>query len=496
VAAGTAATLLILGQASAPQLDALHPWGPDEALLHSLVHELLLEPTRKAPGWRSDLVDTLDHGDDGVVISLHRGARWHDGAPVVAADVCGTLEVLGEAGSGSPFAAGVQARVTGCEVLDERIVRITLASEVDPARALAVPLVPLHLRPIHDGDPRAPTAVGCGPYAASPLPGGGWALEARGSAPYPRLRWVPGVPAAVAADLVARKEALASTSVAPGSVAGLRQAAVPLLPWDRRLGWAIAFDSATAPWDDQALRRAVDVLVDRRVLSRVVAGSDTAPAWPALSGPFAEGSSGSNRAVRPTERDVAAGWTLLEGAGYRRGLARQWEGEGGEPLVLRLGVPDGMGFPASGIAQAFVGTGLDVAIVPIDRHAWVHGALGGGQQGHLDALLIPRDLHHHGDPAPWFLPRDEGGWLAPFDAALPPDLVVIARGAEDDDQAARELHGALHDEATWLFLFEERRLSAWSHRHRPWWTSPSGWGRIDAWGAAEPWEPISEAATE
>ncbi len=341
---------------------------------------------------------------------------------------------------------------------------------------------------------RRPSGVVPTPHR--PYRGGGWALEAHRSAPYPSLRWVPGVPSAVAADLVARRQALASASVVPEAIPALRQAAVPLLPWDRRLGWAIAFDPAKAPWDDQALRRAVDLLLDRQALARVVSGSDTAPPWPAVSGPFTEGSSGSNRAVHPTERDVAAGWALLGGAGYHLGLARQWVGEEGAPLVLRLGVPDGMGFPAAGVVQAFAGAGLEVLIVPIERRAWMQGALGGGQRGHLDALLIPRDLYHHGDPAPWFLPRSDGGWLAPFDAGLPLDLADRARVAEEDDQAARELHGALHDEATWLFLFEERRLSAWSHRHRPWWTSPSGWGRIDAWGPPEPWEPISEASTE
>lgn len=474
------AAVAILGQAPAPRLDALRPWGPDEALLHSLVHETILEPT--PTGWRSDVVEALELDGTAVRLTLRRGLRWHDGEPVAAHDVCTTLGTLGAPGANSPFAPGVRARVVDCQVQDPRTVRVNLREGADPVRALAVPLVPTHLRPEHGGDPRATVHVGCGPYAATALPGGGWSLEAMGRSPYDDLLWVPAIPGAVAADLVRRGEALAAATVPADALGTIRDAGVPLLPWDRPLSWAIAIDPQ-GPWADRRVRRALDVLLDRVRLAKTLAGSITPPAWPS-TGPFPAGDPGVNRAIPPVTRDVEQGAAWLRQAGFRPGPDGRWTGA--EPLVLRLGVPADMGFEPEGVALAFAGSGLRVEVVAIGRSEWTQGALGGGQQGNVDALLVPRDLLQHPDPAAWFGARERGkGWLAPFPGAVPADLAALAERAGRDAQAARALHGGLHDEAVWLFLFEERRPSAWGRRHHPWWTSPTGWGRIDAWGSTD-----------
>ncbi len=469
--------MALLGQAPDPRLDALHPWGPDEALLHSLVHESILEPTRGGVGWRSDVVEGVDLDGDRVRVTLRKGLRWHDGEPVTAADLCATLGVLGDPGSSSPFAPGVQARVRGCEADDERVARVELVEGVDAIHALAVPLVPAHLLPSHAGDPRARHGVGCGPYRARLRPGG-WDLEATGDTPYERLRWIAGVPAPVASRLVAEGRALATATADPGSLDALRRAGVPLLPWDRELAWALVLDPSRPPYDDAGIRHAVAALLDVDRLVSVLAGNE-APEWPRVSGPFRSGDVGENQALPPLTRDLDRAAARLAEAGYVRGLDRRWVDPRGAPLVLRLGVPDGLGFAPEAVATAFLGSGLTVEVVPIDRGSWVQGVLGGGHRDSLDAVLVPRDLHRDGDPVAWFHSRGPGaGWSNPFDDGA---LDALVREAHDA-QAMRRLHGALHDEGTWWFLVEERRPSAWSRVHAPWWGSAAGWGRIDAWG--------------
>lgn len=491
--ASTALTLAfaaprIVGPTPPPRLDPLSPWGPSEQLLHSLVYDRIVHPS--PDGWRSALVERLTQDGLQLTVQMQRGRRWHDGEPIAADDLCFTIQALLHPRSSSPLAPPTRARLADCTVHDDDplAATLTLWTAAPAHEALAVPLLPAHL---HDGtwvsgDPRpyAQVPVGCGPYRAEATTEG-WRLTAVGEAPWRRLDWVAGATPQVGAMLLAEGAGVALPWVPPSARSALRNAEVGLFPWDRRIAWALALDSARPPLDDPRVREAIDLLLDRRVLRRLIAGDLTGPdpEWPMTSGPFAAGSPRENHAVPPTPRDPVRAAALLTEAGFSRGLDRTWRRDG-EPLELRIAVPEGLGFAPEGVDLAWLGSGVVAEIVPIGRQAWASSVLAGGQTESTHAVLLPRALFPNDDPGAWVHGRTEReGWFNPYGVHDPvTDALVLQSRRPDGLQAARELHGRLAADRSLLFLFEERRWTAWRGPFRPWLPAPyDGWSRIEEW---------------
>lgn len=84
----------------------------------------------------------VSRGDGAVLLTLVEGLSWHDGAPVVAADLCASLELPARV-AGSRLEAPA---LSSCEETGPRSVRVELAEPGgDPRALLDLPLLPAHL---------------------------------------------------------------------------------------------------------------------------------------------------------------------------------------------------------------------------------------------------------------------------------------------------------------------------------------------------------------
>src|SRR5690606_32585816 len=114
-------------------------------------------------------------GDTGVVFSLRRDVRWHDGQPVTAEDVVFTFDLAKDPATGSLIGSAYITEVARAEVVDSYTVRFTFARP--HAQALEDfwwPPVPKHLL-----EGIAPEDLRNAPFNRAPV----------GSGPYRFVEW-------------------------------------------------------------------------------------------------------------------------------------------------------------------------------------------------------------------------------------------------------------------------------------------------------------------
>jgi ABC-type transport system substrate-binding protein len=474
----------------------LHPFfatTPTDVLVHSLVHDRLFHPAPPSrPGApRSRVVADYTQEGTAATLTLQRGLTWHDGHPVDAGDVCFTIDALLHVRTQAAAGPRARAQLGACRVdpADPRTALLTLLSEADARPALAVPLLAQHT---HDGpalsrDPRNEThVVGVGPYAVVGRDDAGLHLRrVRKGPPYPELVLAPAASPWVNAGVLADHGGLATAWVPPAALEMLRSSTdIGLFPWDRLVAWSLALDTNRGPTADTTVREALDRLLDRERLRRLLSGGDDAGRehpWPLVSGPFAVGSPRASRGVQPPLRDVEGAHELLREAGYTLDLDGHWVDGDGERLGLRVVAPRSLGLPPPALAAALGLDGIDVSVTLEARDAWLASVWQGGQQGHADAVLLPRPLFPDDDPSPWLHTRTEQrGWANVFDFSHP-RVDRLLEELEDSDAGPR-LHGLLADLRPHLFLFEERRWTAWRGPFDAWLPAPyDGWSRIDEW---------------
>lgn len=116
------------------------------------------------------VAESWEHSADGkdVVFRIREGVRWHDGAPVRAADVVHTIEMVSDPAVESRGWSFYFEELESIEAVDDRTVRARYRTVgPDDYAGWRVPLVPAHLTgtrtEILEGD-FARHPVGCGPF--------------------------------------------------------------------------------------------------------------------------------------------------------------------------------------------------------------------------------------------------------------------------------------------------------------------------------------------
>lgn len=287
---------------------------------------------------------TTDAEGRSYVFYLRRGALWHDGQPVTAADVLTTVSLVQSDGYPGPAEIGALWRRVRAEAIDSHTVRLALDQPYSSfIEACSLPLLPAHIFGTQDASALRDHAssyqpVAAGPFRVHGVSEDGIRLVRHEGYPGPRpyleevqLRFYPDTAGATAALLNREVDGMAGIGAA-GVVARAeeRQLAVQSLPLTGHQ--SIVFLNQRNPiLADSRVRRAIAAAIDR---AQLLAGTLAGEAVPAY-GPIPSYSWAYARFVETTP-DVPAARALLDEAGWVGTTVRT---QGGRPLRLELSVP-------------------------------------------------------------------------------------------------------------------------------------------------------------
>jgi peptide/nickel transport system substrate-binding protein len=346
-----------------------------------------------------DLAESWTASPDGKVYTfkLRRGVRWHDGAPFTAADVKFTFERILDPKSGSLLWSDFSV-IDRIETPDSLTVRFVLRTPFAAFLTLLgynAGIIPEHAfagRPIvDDAEFNRRRPIGTGPFrVVDAVPGSSLTLEANPDyyGAKPRLRrvvfkLVPDAGAQVAQlragelDLVTLEPAsLPGVKGAPGIV--IREATVPQ-------HYYVAFNQRQALFKPPAVRRALDLAVNRRaIVDGVLKGSADLPVGTipvALADWFAD-------SLPRIPYDTAQALALLAAAGWHRDRGGLLRNAAGGAFRLTLLVDKGNPSreqAALAVLQDLKAVGVDASLRNLEFAALVRDCL---QPGRYDAILI------------------------------------------------------------------------------------------------------------
>lgn len=402
-----------------------------------------------------------------LTLHLFDGLRWHDGRPTTARDAAFTIAAGRDPATGYPRAADLAA-IDSVRAVDDTtlVLRFTHPQPGFPAVLCELPLVPAHLlRDVPRAELRraafSTAPVGNGPFRfVSRRAGARWVFErndhfpaALGGPPHVRRLVV-----AVVDEATTKFAGLVSGEL---DIAGIAPTMAALVAEDPRLrvltypvlfSTAIIFNTARPPFDDERVRRAIDLSVRRE---RIVNAAFAGLALPA-AGPVPP----ANPLYVPVEPryDPRAADSLLDAAGWRREPGSEWRTRGGEPLTFELlTVGSGDNATEQLIQADLAERGIRMEIRQREMGAFLDAAR--ARPPRFDALItgIP------GDPSLAYLAamydsRAAGGALDYADFHTPALDSLFARAtAAPDLPAARRAWAAVQRElaeqlpAVWLY---------------------------------------------
>ena len=174
-----------------------------------------------------------------------------------------------------------------------------------------------------------------------------------------------------------------------------------------------------------------------------------------MSGPYAHDAAGRNQAIHPPE------YTPIPD----------------DLSTVRLAVQAELEVPADRAVDAlrarWPSIQVDVEILPLQALMALDQS---GRSARWDAVLLNR-VGLSEDLAPLLLDRGDSAFFQAADNALHPLL------RDHSVFGQQQLHAALADHSTHLFLVELQGLAAWRTSIQPVWMTPvDGLGRLSAWG--------------
>lgn len=278
-----------------------------------------------------------------LTLALHSAVRWHDGVPTTARDVAFTLRVARDPSAGFARAADLAPVVSARAVNDTSVeLRFANPQREIPAILCELPIIPEHL--LRDAPPAAMRAhpfstapTGNGPFRfVTRVPGQSWTFARNDEFPQ-ELGGPPIVRELVVAVVDEATTKFAGLAAGDLDFAGIgptmasladRDPMIDVMDYPVLFATALVFNVQRPPFDDERVRRAVDLSLDReRIISAALAGYATPASGPVPpENPlYVPGSRSGGAALADSLLD-AAGW-LRRGDGWR---ARS------EPLRLEL----------------------------------------------------------------------------------------------------------------------------------------------------------------
>ena len=449
---------------------------PGKAPLDSMGYE-----PRLAKSW--ERVDSLT-----LRFHLRPGARWHDGRPVTANDVVFSFDAYAD--STLETAAGEQIRGSlHAEAPDSSTVLVRFSRSY-PEQLLDatwhVRIIPAHIwaeiqRSEWINDSSLAHLVGSGPYRIARWEHGqSLTLEADSTqSPLPAIRrlvwrFAPDPDAALNAvlsheadlmetvgspDRVARVEgdtslsAVRYPSAAYGFV-GYRVSAA------RRLGGSATGEEVL---EDRAVRRALNMSVDRSAIAKAIFGPDSK----APPGPMSQLLWIWDDGIRALPFDTAAAGRELDSAGWARG-ADGGRRKAGRPLRFEILVPATSitrKNAAVALQEAWRKVGAQVSVAAVEFPVFQKRLAEGKFDAYIGAYLdepSPRGLADQWTAAGIGVLNYGGYRSTGFDSLFARALGV--RSLPEARTAWREAMDRINDDAPALFLYAPTNVAAVSHR--------------------------------
>lgn len=441
-----------------------------------------------------------------VTFTLRPDARWHDGAPVHAADVVAGFTAIRDPANASPLFAATSA-IAAVTVIDSLQVAFRFGARA-PEQFLAATLVmPL---PAHQVGAIASGALRTSEAARMPV----------GSGRFRLVRWEPGARielAAVDAHYRGRPQLdRVLFSVSPDPAAAMARlkageidvwdplppgevASISTLP-ELRVVHAPGFDYGFLAFNakargttsrphplfaDAALRRALTLAVDRVAVVRAV--FDTL-ARPGL-GPFVRAQATADTTVAPLPFDRGAAEALLDSLGWQERGPDGVRRKGGRALAFTVITPSTSRVRermAVLIQEQLRGIGIAMTIDAVDFPRFVAAQTGGDFEAIMGGLRTsPSPSGLRGSWASAAVPGGGGGNAWHYASATFDSAVVAGLGAMDLQTSRAHLRRAyarIIEDAPALWLFESRNATAVHARlvvpaWRPdaWWLTLGDW---------------------
>jgi len=311
-------SLLFTGTATVPptfvesgpivKLDPLYAITAGDHRAAALVYDTILTP-KSDDVWRSDVLeDWRTERDGSLQLVMKPKRRWHDGEPVVGADLCASLTALRHPETIAPIAQLAKAITVDCQVdMDTPLqVNVRLSERsLNPWRHFEIPLLPSHR--IQDAvrwDTLSPP-VGSGPYSAM-FDGRRWTFhsnERRANTVAHRTLRREHTPdgAAQAAALVAGGVE-GVVEVSPPELQRLRETRGLQLRYYQRKRWTtLLLDTSEGITESLAVRAAIEEALDQQALREEVVGLDAGrdeQACQLVTGPYSPQDPRYNHSVR------------------------------------------------------------------------------------------------------------------------------------------------------------------------------------------------------
>ena len=439
-----------------------------------------------------DLAESWTVSPDGLVLTfvLRPNARWHDGAPVTAADVQFTYQKLIDPAVRTPFSSSYEL-VDSLEVLDARTVRIRYREPFAPAlESWMMGIIPKHLLEHTDLNTAAflRHPIGTGPYrfvrwktgelielAANPD-----YFEHRPSIDRYLFRVIPDQATEFLELLTQAVDLMNLTPLqyTRQTQSGFVERAYRKFRYPSFGFTYIGYNLQDGRFADVRVRRAIDHAVDKRaILDGVLFGLGAV-----ATGPYPKESWAFDPSVPAAPHDPEAARALLREAGWEDRDGDGWLDRDGQPFRFTLMTNQGNEVRrqvAEIVQQQLRRVGIDVRIRVIEWSTFVHEFI---DKRRFEAVLLGWNLSRDPDLYDLFhSSKTKEGEYNFVGYANPEVDRLLVEGRRTFDQPGRrriyhEVHRRLAEDQPYTFLYVPDELPVVASRFRNIIPTPIGIG--------------------
>lgn len=318
-----------------------------------------------------------NEAQDVWTLHIREGVHWSDGVPFTADDVVFTFQLwLDDEAATLANAAATQQWVESVEKIDDLTVQFNLTAP-NPRFQLDyfsvriwgnTVILPKHIWEGQDPytftfyDPEQGWPIGTGPYtltSASPTEfvwdrdDNWWGAEAGfHDLPEPlRLIWIIAASEEQKALLMSDGQLDSAMNITLGAFEAIQARNPNVIAWYDQVPYAwpdpcprqLAFNTATSPWDNPDMRRAVSLIIDRNQNIEIAYEGTTIPSRSMFveyggMNPYIDAIVAAGMGINP-DGDVAGGQALIESAGYTLNADGLYELDG-NVLSVSIEVPN------------------------------------------------------------------------------------------------------------------------------------------------------------